>query len=235
MTEAEWLAWDKPASMLEFLRGKVSDRKLRLFSVAGWLAGRGSYDPVHLELMYRHADGGSRRWKPTPGGIALSAWEAAYHHALQGLEALSSITWKQGDYQPGFLIMSIFGNPFRPVDGRPGLAHVNFRRGFGPRDLRQSRDFAAMPILANALQDAGCDDADVLAHCRGDGPARPAGAGSWTSSSARRNRVGKSPEGRQLLAQGVSPRLMLSPLRCSATRTPLTRACRPRLPAPLRG
>ena len=25
-------------------------------------------------------------------------------------------------------------------------------------------------IVANALQDAGCDDAEVLGHCRGPGP-----------------------------------------------------------------
>jgi hypothetical protein len=34
----------------------------------------------------------------------------------------------------------------------------------------ESRDFSAMPILADALQDAGCDSADVLDHCRGPGP-----------------------------------------------------------------
>ncbi len=27
-----------------------------------------------------------------------------------------------------------------------------------------------MPALANAIEDAGCADADILAHCRGDGP-----------------------------------------------------------------
>jgi hypothetical protein len=32
--------------------------------------------------------------------------------------------------------------------------------------MYESRDFAAMPILADALQDAGCDSDDLLAHCR---------------------------------------------------------------------
>ena len=35
MTEAEWLACDRPMLMLRFLRGKTSDRKLRLFVCAG--------------------------------------------------------------------------------------------------------------------------------------------------------------------------------------------------------
>ncbi|WP_227254916.1 hypothetical protein [Frigoriglobus tundricola] len=30
----------------------------------------------------------------------------------------------------------------------------------------EARDFSAMPILADALQDAGCDNTDVLDHCR---------------------------------------------------------------------
>ena len=32
--------------------------------------------------------------------------------------------------------------------------------------MYESRDFGAMPILADALQDAGCDNDDMLNHCR---------------------------------------------------------------------
>ena len=38
------------------------------------------------------------------------------------------------------------------------------------RSMYESRDFSAMPILADALEDAGCDSAELLAHLRGDGP-----------------------------------------------------------------
>ena len=32
--------------------------------------------------------------------------------------------------------------------------------------MYDSREFGAMPILADALQDADCDSDDVLNHCR---------------------------------------------------------------------
>jgi hypothetical protein len=38
------------------------------------------------------------------------------------------------------------------------------------RQMYESRDFGAMPILAAALQDAGGDNGDVLDHRRGPGP-----------------------------------------------------------------
>jgi hypothetical protein len=36
--------------------------------------------------------------------------------------------------------------------------------------MYESRDFSAMPILADALQDADCDNDRILDHCRGPGP-----------------------------------------------------------------
>lgn len=37
-------------------------------------------------------------------------------------------------------------------------------------EMYDSRDFAPMPILGDALEDAGCDEADILDHCRHCGP-----------------------------------------------------------------
>ncbi|MBN9117896.1 MAG: hypothetical protein J0I06_01800 [Planctomycetes bacterium] len=58
----------------------------------------------------------------------------------------------------------IFGNPFRPLTFSP-----SWRTGTAlslARQMYESRDFSAMPILADALQDAGCDSDDILDHCR---------------------------------------------------------------------
>jgi hypothetical protein len=76
---------------------------------------------------------------------------------------------EQQEYEHQYTIgRDIFGNPFRPVafepDWRTGTV-VSLARG-----MYDSRDFSPMPILADALQDAGCEHADILAHCRGDGP-----------------------------------------------------------------
>ena len=66
------------------------------------------------------------------------------------------------------LVSDIFGNPFRPVafDPRWRTADVTALA----RGIYEDRAFDRLPLLADALMDAGCDHADVLAHCRGDGP-----------------------------------------------------------------
>jgi hypothetical protein len=66
------------------------------------------------------------------------------------------------------LLRDIFGNPFRPVTFSPSWrtdTAVSLAR-----QMYDARDFSAMPILADALQDAGCDDDDILTHCRGPAP-----------------------------------------------------------------
>jgi hypothetical protein len=66
------------------------------------------------------------------------------------------------------LVRDIFGNPFRPVTFDP---HWHSADAAGvARAMYESRDFAAMPILLDALLDAGCDSPDILDHCRSPGP-----------------------------------------------------------------
>jgi hypothetical protein len=62
------------------------------------------------------------------------------------------------------LLRDIFGNPFRPVPFDP-----KWRTSTAvllAKQMYESRDFSPMPILADALQDAGCGNPDILNHCR---------------------------------------------------------------------
>ena len=68
---------------------------------------------------------------------------------------------------PMGLLREVFGNPFRLVDFAPWRTDTAVSLA---RRMYDSRDFGAMPILADALQDAGCDNDDVLNHCRDGGP-----------------------------------------------------------------
>ncbi|HEY1378110.1 MAG TPA: hypothetical protein VGF55_15015 [Gemmataceae bacterium] len=60
--------------------------------------------------------------------------------------------------------------PFRPVAVDP--AWLAWNHGTVPaiaRRVYDERAFHDLPILADALEDAGCTDADILAHCRQGG------------------------------------------------------------------
>jgi hypothetical protein len=62
------------------------------------------------------------------------------------------------------LIRCIFGNPFRPVAFNPDWRTSDVM--LLARGIYDERAFDRMPILADALQDAGCDSDDILNHCR---------------------------------------------------------------------
>jgi hypothetical protein len=38
------------------------------------------------------------------------------------------------------------------------------------RQVYEGRDFGALPVLADALEEAGCDESELLDHLRGPGP-----------------------------------------------------------------
>jgi hypothetical protein len=61
-------------------------------------------------------------------------------------------------------LREIFGNPFRPVAFAPSWRSESAVAL--ARTAYDTRDFTLLPILADALEEAGCDHADTLAHCR---------------------------------------------------------------------
>jgi hypothetical protein len=90
-----------------------------------------------------------------------------------------SLREDRGDsYDPGpegwarlEILRDLIGNPFRVIAVDP--AWLRWNDGTVEklaRTIYDERAFDRMPILADALEDAGCTDADILAHCRGPGP-----------------------------------------------------------------
>ena len=65
------------------------------------------------------------------------------------------------------LLRCIVGNPFWPVAFEPRW-RTEHTVGIA-RKMYDDRDFAAMPILADALEEAGCENSDILTHCREPG------------------------------------------------------------------
>ena len=61
-------------------------------------------------------------------------------------------------------VRDIFGNPFRPVVA--DVAWLTPTVQSIASAIYQDRTFDRLPILADALEDAGCTNADVLRHCR---------------------------------------------------------------------
>jgi hypothetical protein len=109
----------------------------------------------------------ARNINETPEKIPVSedAIEVASHVWSYSLDG--EIAGDQKQLQPA-LLRDIFGNPFRPVTLDPAwLTSTAVALANG---IYTERAFDRMPILADALEEAGCDNADVLLHCRGDGP-----------------------------------------------------------------
>ena len=62
------------------------------------------------------------------------------------------------------LIRDIFGNPFRPISLEPSWLTSSVVALASA--IYEQRAFDRMPILADALEEAGCDNAEILNHCR---------------------------------------------------------------------
>jgi hypothetical protein len=66
------------------------------------------------------------------------------------------------------IMRCIVSNPFRPVAFDPAWRTPTVAALADA--IYADRAFDRLPVLADALEEAGCDHPDVLSHCRGDGP-----------------------------------------------------------------
>jgi hypothetical protein len=199
MTDAEWENAIDPTPMLRVVRGKASDRKLRLFAAAcfarliallpdprqrrgiemlGQLA-EGAVTPVECRAVTTEV----RRAIPPDDWIAGSPPADHLHyvalmlyrefcsssiavHAVHAADGLADSAAERREQAR--LMRCIFGNPFRPMAVDP--------RWLSPttvslaRSIYEERTFDRLPILAGALEDAGCHRSDLLAHCRDEAP-----------------------------------------------------------------
>jgi hypothetical protein len=213
MTEAEWLACTDSYLMLNYLRDKVSDRKLRLCAVA--CCNRPYYQfqdqryQTAIRLAERMADEEveEAEWKEVHGA-ARSLWNAVRQESLtaqriaprgtpeveklvqadtatgagwavleDAWEAAYQVTAVEWDEEHSdenhhqiALLHEIIGNPIRSMSVNASCLAWN--DGTVPKiaqAIYDERAFDRLPILADALEDAGCDNAEILNHCRRPG------------------------------------------------------------------
>jgi hypothetical protein len=200
MTEQEWLDCADPQPMLEFLRWKASDRKLRLFAVACcrtiWhlLPDECSKQAVTIADLF--ADGLATREKLAAArigaevvvGLGRTAARGAARVAVDDAAhsawcAYRCAAWSKGKHisspkayravvsdalkDQTLLLRDTISNPFRPVALDPAWltpAVVQMAQV-----IYEDRTFNRLPELADALQESGCDNEEILSHCRQPG------------------------------------------------------------------
>jgi hypothetical protein len=128
----------------------------------------GVYTEEDLQGDQRLGDERVRNRLLCAAGIAESAlYVKEVEFATELLGALSLLE----DWPKGWLVREVAGNPFRPARIDPAWLSWNGETVVHiARSIYDERAFGRLPILADALEDAGCDDTDILNHCRGDGP-----------------------------------------------------------------
>ena len=207
MTESEWLECSDPTPMLEFIRVKVCERKLRLFAcictrrVWNLLYDKHSQKALTLVEMYADADD-SESLLDTARRLANQAVHTAYREGrtVAGVELVSMLCREDISratsavelaarceanlidqhglnaikQKQGLLLREILGNPFRPITINPSWLTPTVltlaQSAYDERILPSGElDPARLAVLSDALEEAGCNNADILAHCREPG------------------------------------------------------------------
>jgi hypothetical protein len=99
-----------------------------------------------------------------------SDMSAAYGVAFNAVEALKKNKDRHAKRKVSNVLREIFGNPFHAPAIDDDLLCWKFATlPTIARVIYDERRFADLPVLADALEEAGCTDAEVLRHCREPG------------------------------------------------------------------
>jgi hypothetical protein len=197
ITEAEWLGGDDFERLAAHLNygDRFSQRKKFLFFCAGsrhrWHLLEEEMKPV-LEMLEKYVEGDITREDYESAVTRAGAiyfrkelvigsesheansgiYSAVHNGPFAGVLNIALAVKFHPEREPKKesairLVYCIFGNPFRPVPVNLSWQTATVT------DLAQAiytnRAFDRMPILADALEDAGCTNADILNHCRQPG------------------------------------------------------------------
>jgi hypothetical protein len=199
VTEAQWLICTDPEAMLDFLGGRVTERKVRLFACAcvrrHWNAVADERSRRAIEVAERYADGLANEIERG------EAWDEASSVVVKDALAIAAMYAVESDleYVHGDLVqVGIARGVVREVLSRGGTEQAALsdllRCVFGPRPfgtpprvadtlriwehrtvpglartIYEEHAFDLLPVLADALEEAGCTDGIILDHLRGAG------------------------------------------------------------------
>jgi hypothetical protein len=129
---------------------------------------------------------------------SIPAWyrvgQAARLCAEAAIEAGSNLgLWGEERAAQAALVRELFGNPFRVPAVEPGW--LTWQGGLVARlvETIHSEDrFVEVPVLGDALEEAGCTERSILEHCRSGAPHY---RGCWVVDRLRAGQAGRSPHG----------------------------------------
>lgn len=215
MREHDWMNCEDPRAMLDF-QCPSSVRKLRLYGFALWDQWRLRGSEYSQKELSGHIDEDlwaidnartivpSNRWNLytlSPKDFVDRSIEA---YTVAGIQRRGMMTKAGIDsnrcrlplLQAANLLREVVGNPFRPC--LPKLVQGQTAKAMAEM-IYESRDFSLLPILADALEDGGYDDADVLDHLRGYRPCKEGCRVTMSSNGVNMAYEAAGPDSRWIL------------------------------------
>jgi hypothetical protein len=198
MTEGEWLeGCADPAGMLAFVGDRITERKVRLFACACvrryWHRLPDSRSRTAVEVAERYAEGqanlaelnaawsaAGEAFDDAPGFAQEAAWgtadEVNQFHTVAELILLGladegdTVACADERRMQCHLLRDLVGNPFRHLDFASWLPWHDGLLVKLAQAINAEGAFDRMPILGDALEEAGCTDCATLDHCRSSEP-----------------------------------------------------------------